>query len=154
MNIITKNYFLNNFLKKKLFKKFINNLTLKGKKNINEKIFIKTFYKLKKLKKNPIKIFIKAIENGKPIVSIVVRKKRKFSRTIPFALNSFKQIKLSIKTIIMETRNINKSKTNFNQALIIELLNLNKNKGSIILKKQQLYQTASLNKAFVRFLKK
>lgn len=130
-----------------IINKFINLLMLDGKKSKAEKIIFNIFIKLKKEKKNPLKIIIKAINNSKPLIRLKIQKKRKLTKIIPVPIREKKQITYAINSIIKLTKQ--KQKNKFENQLFIELLNAYNNTGTLIEQKKILYKKANENKSFI-----
>ncbi|ADM89827.1 30S ribosomal subunit protein S7 [Candidatus Zinderia insecticola CARI] len=129
--------------------KFINILMLSGKKNKSEKIIYKALYYIKSKNKNPIKIFLKAIENCKPLVEIKNKKIGGSNYQIPVEVNLNRRISLSMKWI---KKFALKRKERFTYIKIAnELIDASENKGSSINKKIEIYKMAESNKAFSNF---
>ena len=147
-----KNKISNKFLNKKIFKKLIQSIMLKGKKIKAEKIVLEVLKLLKLQHKNPLKILINALKNSKPAIILRIQKKRKRSRTIPTVLTEIKQLNYGISTLVKLSKK--KIKKNMHIQLHKEVLLLSKRQGSVIEYKKQLYKTANENKLLLKFNKK
>lgn len=156
-----------------LSKKFINHLTINGKKLKASSIFYKMLNNIKKkiahygtVKKvifqqknikynenNKInKIFYKAINNIKP--SLDVRKVRIAGTTynVPAILSKKKQENLAIKWLLLSAKNKKKKyKNDLSDCLAHEILDAYKHQGQSLLKRDELHKTAETNRAYIRY---
>ncbi len=102
----------NEFLvKNSIVRKFVNCLTLSGKKDVSFKIMMNTFQYLQKLliqkgsntlKKNPVVVFRKAIENTIPILQIknVRSRNSKKATLVPSIIPHYRRIRLCIRWLL------------------------------------------------------
>jgi len=144
---------MSNFNKKAIYDKFINYVMLDGKKTVALKIMKDTFEVIKsKGQKDPMAIFIKAIENIMP--KIEVRPKRVWGSIyqVPQEVNAKRQLFLASKWIIDASRK--KKGTQFSKFLANELIDAANESGDAFKKKLEVYKMAEANKAFARFANK
>lgn len=131
--------------KNKLINKLIKLIMKNGKKTKAEKIIFLNFVLLKKLKKNPLKIFIYSINNIKPLVSLQIKKKRKIIKIIPKPIKKKIQITFAINSLIKITKQ--NTKNNFAYQFNKELLKAYNNTSNLIEQKKILYQKANEHKS-------
>ena len=138
----------------KIKNKLINQITINGKKEISEKILIKS---LKELQKNSTKKYKNIIQlvliHTKPIfkLHIIKNKKRKKKRVkeIPgFIKNKSSRISLSMKFIL---QNIKKGNNTFYKKLWKEILLDAKNQGNSIQTKMELQKEILTKKHYFRY---
>lgn len=127
--------------------KFINIIMKNGKKEVAEKILYDSFFLLKKRKKNPLKIFEKAIDNITPLVEIRTRQIAGTKYNIPTEIKESRRKMLAFKYLLEEINaNIRK---NFPARLVDELLLAYKNEGSTVKKVQNIHKMAESNRVFI-----
>ncbi|MCH8273044.1 MAG: 30S ribosomal protein S7 [Candidatus Marinimicrobia bacterium] len=131
--------------------KFINNLMLKGKKSIAEKIFYDSLKIISsKLKiDTPEEIFKKALENATPMLEVRSRRIGGSTYQVPIEVNPKRKQALAMRWLIDFSRT-GKGK-NMALKLANELISASKNEGSTIEKKKNTHKMAEANKAFAHF---
>jgi small subunit ribosomal protein S7 len=135
-----------------LSEKFVNNLMLKGKKNISEKIIFNIFKILQKITvKNSIFIIKFSLLNSSIVLSTyrIKNKKKVVVREIPFILSLKKRILSIIKFILNFIRL--KLKGSFLINLKNEIIKILKKNSDLLLKKEQTFLSALKNKAYAHF---
>jgi len=140
-------------MKIKLLKnKIYNYIMLNGKKNVCEKMFLKSFKILQKHTiKNQRDVLKLAIINAAPTIQMkqVKKKKRKTIKEFPFILKKKNRIGLSVKFILKSLqKNI---KTKMEIAIFKELLLNANNKSSALKTKEINHKQALLKKKYVFF---
>ena len=134
----------------KLATKFINCMMLEGKKGVSETIFYKAMDELKgKADKEPMDVFIQALENVKPLAEVKSRRVGGATYQVPIEVRPERRQALCIRWIIGFARN-RPEKTMF-QRLAGEFLDAYKNTGASIKKKEDTHKMAEANKAFAHF---
>ncbi len=127
--------------------KLINHVMKKGKKSLARKIVYGAFSILKeKTKKEPIEIFLKALENISP--QLEVRSKRVGGATyqVPFPVKAERASTLAMRWII-GAANTQKGKP-MEQKLAAEIINASNNTGEAFRKKENTHKMAQANRAF------
>lgn len=131
--------------------KFINNLMLKGKKSIAEKIFYDSLDIISsKLKTDtPEDIFKKALENATPMLEVRSRRIGGSTYQVPIEVNPKRKQALAMRWLI----DFSRTSTGKNMAMKLanELISASKNEGSTIEKKRNTHKMAEANKAFAHF---
>ena len=131
-------------------KKIINQLLLKGKITISEKIWLKTlkgFYK--SFTKNHRKVISKALINIAPFLKTkqLRQKKRRLSiKEFPYVIKNKNRIALALKFFLNKTKK--KTETKIHKKLIDELVAAAKNIGTNINRKKNLYEYAFVKKKY------
>jgi small subunit ribosomal protein S7 len=125
----------------------INKILKKGKKNIARKIVYDAFNFIKlNFNLNPIYVFEKAIRNISPKI---ILKKKIISGSImkiPFLLNKYHSINLSLKWIVENSKK--RLEKNMYLKLANEIIDSSKNFGLSLKKKEEIYKLAEFNKVF------
>jgi len=130
--------------------KFINYVMRQGKKTVAQKIVYGAFDVLeKKLKKNPLDIFDKAIKNASPDVEVRSRRIGGANYQIPYPVRSDRKLTLASRWIIKAAK-ARKGKP-MREKLAAELLEAARNEGGAVKKKEEVYKMAQANKAFSHF---
>jgi small subunit ribosomal protein S7 len=151
MNSIKNTLIFTEFLKKKIFKKFINTLMVQGKKEKIETILFNVLKRIKKTNENPLIIFINAVKNASPLVIVKTVKKRKRINIIPRIISKTKQINYGILNIVKFLKKNKKIKTEI--FFYSELIKISNNGGDILNLKKEVYNIAFENKLLVKFNK-
>lgn len=131
-------------------KKIINQLLLKGKITISEKIWLKTlkgFYK--SFTKNDKKFINKALINIAPFLKTkqLRQKKRRLSiKEFPYVIENKNRISLALKFFLDKTKQ--KTEIKIHKKLTDELVAAAKNIGTNIQKKKNLYEYAFVKKKY------
>jgi len=133
-----------------MHKKIINQLLVKGKATVSEKIVLQVIKSFNKLFiKNHKKCINKALINITPLIKVKqLKQKRKRSRLkeFPYIISNKTRISLALKYFVNKTNS--KSETNAYKKFINELLNAVKNTGTIVNKKKSLYEYAFIKKKY------
>lgn len=133
-----------------IISKFLNNLMRQGKKSIAEKILNNVFRNLKQITdKDPLTVFIQAIENAKPLVTLKAIRIGGTSYQIPMEIEPKKQLSQAIKLIISSART--RSGNKIDSKLTNEILDCYNNQGISIKKKEEIHKSAESNRAYAHF---
>jgi len=134
----------------KLVSKFANCMMLDGKKGISETILYRAMEIIEqKSQKNPIEVFVQALENVKPMVEVKSRRVGGATYQVPVEIRPERRQALGIRWIINYSRN-RSEKTMF-QRLAGELMDAFNNTGASVKKKEDTHKMADANKAFAHF---
>ncbi len=127
--------------------KFINCLMFDGKKNTAENIVYEAFDIIRtKTNKEPLEIFLKALDNVRPLVKVVSKRVGGQNYQVPLPVNDKTGQAIAFRWIIGFSRN--RSEKTMKERLAAELLACEKNEGSSIKKKEDTHKMAESNKAF------
>lgn len=133
-----------------IISKFLNNLMYDGKKSTAEKILSNSFKSLKLItNKDPYKVFIEAIDNAKPLVSLKSIRIGGTSYQIPIETSPKKQLSQAIKFIISSARSRGGHK--MEDRLTNEILDCYNNQGISIKRKEEIHKSAEANRAYAHF---
>ena len=134
----------------KLVSKFVSCMTLSGKKGVAETIFYKSMNILQqKTEKDPIEVFVQALENVKPLVEVKSRRVGGATYQVPVEIRPERRQALGIRWIINYSR-ARSEKTMF-ERLAAELMDAYNNTGTAIKKKEDTHKMADANKAFAHY---
>ncbi len=130
--------------------KFINCLMIQGKKSVAEKAIYDAFEEIeRKLKLNPLDVFLEAVENVKPSVEVRSRRVGGATYQVPTEVRSDRRKALSIKWLIEAARK-RKEKTIMGK-LAGEFIDAFKKQGEAIKKRENTHKMAEANKAFAHY---
>ena len=130
--------------------KFINGLMMSGKKSIAEKIFYDAMDQIeKKLKKDPLEVFKKAMENVAPILEVKSRRVGGATYQVPVEVRSDRRQALAIRWLVRYSRS--RSERTMADRLANELMAAYKNEGASVKKREDTHKMAEANKAFAHF---
>ncbi len=134
----------------KLVSKFINCMMLKGKKGVSETIFYRAMDILeKKTQKDPVEVFVQALENTKPLVEVKSRRVGGATYQVPIEIRPERRQALGIRWLITNSRN--RSEKTMYEKLAGELMDAYNNTGVSIKKKEDTHKMAEANKAFAHY---
>jgi len=134
----------------KLVSKFINCMMMKGKKGVSETNFYKAMDIIqKKSQKDPIEVFVQALENAKPLVEVKSRRVGGATYQVPVEIRPERRQALGIRWLITNSRN--RSEKTMYEKLAGELMDAFNNTGTSIKKKEDTHKMAEANKAFAHY---
>ncbi len=130
--------------------KFITRMMLKGKKSIATRLLYDAIESLKgKTDKSELEVFLKAIENVKPLVEVKSRRVGGATYQVPVEIRESRREALAMRWIITAARD--RSGKNFSEKLALELWDAYNNTGTAIKKKEDTHKMAEANKAFAHY---
>ena len=130
--------------------KFINNLMVDGKKNVAERAFYTAMDKIEaKTSKNPIEVFMKALDNIRPLVEVRSRRVGGANYQVPVEVYPKRAQALSIRWLLTAANN--RSERNISDRLVGEILDAIDNRGGAIKKREDTHKMAEANKAFAHY---
>ncbi len=134
-----------------LVSKFINCLMLDGKKTVAESIFYRAMDNIAaKLEgEEPLEVFLKAIENVKPVVEVKSRRVGGANYQVPIEVKPERRQALAIRWIVSHTRARNEKTMDLR--LSNEVMDAFRNTGGAIKKKEDVLRMAEANKAFAHY---
>jgi small subunit ribosomal protein S7 len=133
-----------------LVSKFVNCMLYEGKKGVAETIFYKAMDILEnKSKKDPVEVFIQALDNVKPVVEVKSRRVGGATYQVPVEIRPERRQALGIRWLINYARA--RSEKTMYQKLAAEILDAYNNTGSSIKKKEDTHKMAEANKAFSHY---
>ena len=136
--------------KDRVVAKFINGIMLGGKKSIAESLFYDAMDIIEgKLKKSPLEVFKKAMENVAPVLEVKSRRVGGATYQVPMEVRSERRQTLAIRWLVRFSR-IRSEKT-MAERLANEFMAASKNEGATVKKREDTHKMAEANKAFAHF---
>ncbi|RLB12848.1 MAG: 30S ribosomal protein S7 [Deltaproteobacteria bacterium] len=130
--------------------KFTNCLMEDGKKSTARAILYKAFDIIsQRIKKDPLEVFNKALENTKPIMEVKSRRVGGATYQVPTEVRPLRAQALAIRWLIQFARG--RSGKSMAEKLAAELLDAYNNRGGAIKKKDDTHRMAEANKAFAHY---
>ena len=130
--------------------KFINGLMRKGKRSLAERIFYSAMDLIEKQTKNKgIEVFLKALENVKPILEVKSRRVGGATYQVPVEINPSRKQALAFRWITSYAKA--RPEKTMAERLAGELMEASKKEGASIKKREDVHRMAEANKAFAHF---
>ena len=134
----------------RLVTKFINNVTVQGKKTVAERIFYGALGLIKdRTGDDPVKVFKRAVDNAKPMVEVKSRRVGGSTYQVPIEVRSDRQQALAIRWLIGFAKS--RHEKTMMQKLAGEFLDAASNRGGTIKKRDDTHRMAEANKAFAHY---
>jgi small subunit ribosomal protein S7 len=137
--------------KSELVAKFVNNLMLDGKKAVAEKIFYSAIDIIKEKTKStePLEVFLKAVENTKPLLEVRSRRVGGATYQVPVEVRPARKQALALRWLIDYSRKRNEK--TMAERLANEFIAASNQEGAAIKKREDTHKMAEANKAFAHF---
>ncbi len=134
-----------------LVTRFVNNLMLRGKKNLAYNIFYDAMDIVaeKTQEENPLEVFKKALANVTPAVEVRSRRIGGATFQIPAEIRPDRKVSVGIKNMIKFARKRNEK--NMAARLAGEIIAASKEEGAAFKRKEDTHRMADANKAFSHF---
>jgi small subunit ribosomal protein S7 len=133
-----------------LVSKFINSMMLGGKKSVSEKIFYGAMDLIEqKIKKEPLEVFQKAMENVAPVLEVRSRRVGGATYQVPVEVREKRRRSLAIRWIVSNSRK--RSENTMAERLANELMAAFSGEGASVKKREETHKMAEANKAFAHF---
>lgn len=130
--------------------KFVTRMMLDGKKATSVRIIYEAFDNLKaKTEKDPLEVFLKALDNVKPLVEVKSRRVGGATYQVPIEIRESRREALAMRWVINAARS--KSGRGMGDRLAAELLDAFNNTGTAYKKKEDTHRMAEANKAFAHY---
>ena len=130
--------------------KLVNRMMLDGKKQACVNIIYEAFDQLKsKTDKDPLEVFLKALDNVKPAVEVKSRRVGGATYQVPIEIRDSRREALAMRWIIGAARSRNGH--GMADTLAAELLDAFNNTGTAYKKKEDTHKMAEANKAFAHY---
>jgi small subunit ribosomal protein S7 len=130
--------------------KFVSRMMLDGKKDTCIRIVYDAMDKLKaKTEKDPLEVFLKALENVKPMVEVKSRRVGGATYQVPVEIRDSRREALAMRWVIEAARS--RSGHGMADTLSAELLDAFNNTGTAFKKKEDTHKMAEANKAFAHY---
>ena len=136
--------------KSEVVAKFVNSLMKDGKKSTARAILYEAFDIIgERIKKDPLEVFNKALENVKPIMEVRSRRVGGATYQVPTEVRPVRAQALAIRWLVQFARG--RSGKSMAEKLAAELLDAYNNRGGAIKKKDDTHRMAEANKAFAHY---
>lgn len=133
-----------------LVTRLINNVMLKGKKTVAEKIVYDSLDIIKeRTKKDPIEVFTKALENVRPLLEVRSRRVGGATYQIPIEVRYYRAESLSFRWIINFAKQ--RKEKGMASKLAGEILDAANKIGASVKKRENVHKMAEANKAFAHY---
>jgi len=133
-----------------LVTRLINNVMLKGKKTVAEKIVYDSLDIIKeRTKKDPIEVFTKALEIVRPILEVRSRRVGGATYQVPIEVRSHRAESLSFRWIINFAKQ--RKEKGMASKLAGEILDAANGIGASVKKRENMHKMAEANKAFAHY---
>ena len=133
-----------------LVARFINSLLKQGKKHTARGILYTALEQIgKKVEKNPLDVFKKAVDNVSPLIEVRARRVGGATYQVPTEVRPERRTALAIRWLISNAKE--RSEKSMSQKLASELLAASTGEGGAIKKKDDVHRMAEANKAFAHF---
>ncbi len=130
--------------------KFVNNIMLKGKKNLAYEIFYEAMDIIEeKLGENPVEVWKKALTNVTPQVEVRSRRIGGATFQIPSEIRPARKQSIGMKNLINYARK--RHEKSMALKLASEIMQAYKEEGAAFKKKEEIHRMADANKAFSHF---
>jgi small subunit ribosomal protein S7 len=134
----------------RLVTKFINNVTIQGKKSTAERMFYGALGLIEeRTGDDPLKVFKRAVENSKPQVEVKSRRVGGSTSQVPIEVSPDRQQALAIRWLIGFSKA--RHEKTMMQKLAGEFLDAATNRGGTIKKRDDTHRMAEANKAFAHY---
>jgi len=134
----------------RLVTKFINNVTIQGKKTVAERIFYGALNLIEeRTGDDPVKVFKRAVDNAKPMVEVKSRRVGGSTYQVPIEVQSSRQQALAIRWLIGFAKS--RHEKTMMQKLAGEFLDAASNRGGTVKKRDDTHRMAEANKAFAHY---
>jgi small subunit ribosomal protein S7 len=130
--------------------KFVNRMMWQGKRSITLRIVHGAMEKIQsKVEKEPLEVFLKAIDNVKPLVEVKSRRVGGATYQVPVEIRESRREALGMRWLINAARA--RSGHEMSERLASELLDAFNNTGTAFKKKEDTHKMAEANKAFAHY---
>ncbi|MCL2373703.1 MAG: 30S ribosomal protein S7 [Treponema sp.] len=130
--------------------KFVNRMMWEGKRSVSMRIVHEALGKLQgKVDKEPLEVFLKALDNVKPVVEVKSRRVGGATYQVPVEIRETRREALCMRWVIAAARK--RSGHSMCDRLAAELLDAYNNTGTAFKKKEDTHKMAEANKAFAHY---
>ena len=131
--------------------RFINKLTLHGKKEKARAVFYRSLEKIKEMEssQDPVSVFKKALENCKPSMEVRSRRVGGATYQVPVDVRPARKMTLAMRWLVSHSQ-ARKGKP-IAESLARELIEAYNNRGNAVKKKEEVHRMAESNRAFSHY---
>lgn len=136
--------------KSEIVTKFVSCMMHQGKRSTSTKLLYKAFKLInEKLHKEPVEVFMKALENVKPVIEVKSRRVGGSTYQVPVEIRDDRRNALAMRWIIQYARA--RSGRSMSEKLSAELMDAFNSTGASFKKKEDTHRMAEANKAFAHY---
>ena len=136
--------------KSKLVTKLVNNVMQDGKKGVAQTIVYDAFAIVEaKSGKNPLEVFVEALENVKPVLEVKARRVGGSTYQVPLEVKEDRRQTLGLRWMVGYARK--RGERTMAERLAAEILDAINNAGGAFKKKEETHRMAEANKAFAHY---
>jgi small subunit ribosomal protein S7 len=130
--------------------KFVNRMMWEGKRSVGLRIVHEALEIVgRKAEKEPLEVFLKALDNVKPVIEVKSRRVGGATYQVPIEIRESRREALGMRWIINAARA--RSGHGMGDRLAAELMDAYNNTGTAFKKKEDTHKNAEANKAFAHF---
>ncbi|MGB8855205.1 MAG: 30S ribosomal protein S7 [Burkholderiales bacterium] len=130
--------------------KFVNVLMQEGKKAVAERIIYGALEQIqKKSGKDPIEVFVTALNNARPMVEVKSRRVGGANYQVPVEVRSTRRTALAMRWLREAARK--RGEKSMGMRLAAELIEAAEGRGGAIKKREEVHRMADANKAFAHY---
>ena len=130
--------------------KFINVLMLDGKKSTAERIVYGALDQVaSKTKEDPLEIFVRALDNIRPVVEVKSRRVGGATYQVPVEVRPRRRTALAMRWLVDAARK--RGEKSMGMRLANELVEAAENRGTAVKKREDTHRMAEANKAFSHY---
>ena len=130
--------------------KFVNVLMQEGKKAVAERISYGALEQIqKKSGKDPIEVFVTALNNARPMVEVKSRRVGGANYQVPVEVRSTRRTALAMRWLREAARK--RGEKSMGMRLAAELIEAAEGRGGAIKKREEVHRMADANKAFAHY---
>jgi small subunit ribosomal protein S7 len=130
--------------------KFVNVLMQEGKKAVAERIIYGALEQIqKKSGKDPIEVFVTALNNARPMVEVKSRRVGGANYQVPVEVRSTRRTALAMRWLREAARK--RGEKSMGMRLAAELIEASEGRGGAIKKREEVHRMADANKAFAHY---
>jgi len=133
-----------------IISKFVNRMMWDGKRSLGLRVIHDALDILReKTEKDPLEVFLKALDNVKPVIEVKSRRVGGATYQVPVEIRDIRREALGMRWIITAARS--RSGKGMGDRLAAELLDAYNNTGTAFKKKEDTHKMAEANKAFAHY---
>ncbi|NLW60746.1 MAG: 30S ribosomal protein S7 [Firmicutes bacterium] len=130
--------------------KFINKITLSGKRGLAERIMYSAMDLVKeKTGKDPMEVFQEAMKNVMPVLEVRPRRVGGATYQVPVEVRPERRVSLAMRWLVHSARA--RAERTMSERLAAELIDAANNTGASVKKKEDTHRMAEANKAFAHY---
>ena len=149
-NVIKRDVLPDPLYNDKIVTRLINNIMLDGKKGVAQKIVYDAFEIIgEKTGKNPLDVFIEAMENVMPVLEVKARRVGGATYQVPIDVRPERRQTLGLRWITLYSRQ--RSERTMKERLANEILDALNSTGGSVKRRDEMHKMAEANKAFSHY---